>query len=830
MPSLLKRSVPHALAVAAFLAITLAYFLPLLSGQQISQHDIMQWQGMSKEIVDFREKHGQEPLWTNSMFGGMPAYQISVVYSANLVRHLDRVLSLGLPPPANYLFLSLLCFYILLLVMKLDVRSAVAGAIAFGLSSYHLIILIAGHNSKAHAIAYMPLVVAGVLLAFQNRLLLGGALTAVALALELYANHLQITYYLFIVIGLLVLFHVVQAVRGGRVVPLAKQGAVLLFAALLGVMCNVTGLWATYEYGKYSTRSQSELAEKKVSTGLDKDYALEYSYGVAETFTLFIPRFSGGASSEPLDDRSATFEALVRNGVGAQQARAIVATSPLYFGDMRMTSGPPYAGAVVVFLFVFGLFVVKGPLKWWLATATALSVMLAWGKNFMPLTELFFDHFPGYNKFRAVSMLLVVAEFTLPLLALLAFRQAGEGGIEKKRLLKWLQYSFYITGGFCALTLAMPGLFSDFTARADAEYLDYFQRSQLPDPGAIIEGFREDRRSAVRMDALRSLFFVTAAAALLWAWFKGKLKSWTTAAFLLAMLLLVDLWPVAKRYLNKDHFVRKSKVEKPFTPTQADLQILQDPDPNFRVMNTTVSTFNDATTSYFHKSIGGYHGAKLKRYQELVEYQLSRNNQAVLNMLNTKYFIFRPQSGGEPVAQRNPDACGPAWFVSEYRLVANADSELTALSNFDPKQTAIVDRRYEDRLENLAIRHDSAAFILLTKYAPNHLEYEAVCASPQLAVFSEIFYDKGWQAFVDGQPAPHFRVNYVLRGMVVPAGRHRIDFRFEPAVYRTGETISLAASALTLVLFFGVVFLEARKKTQPAGSAARMNGRPGPAK
>ncbi len=809
-----KKLSPHLVAVLAFVAMTMAYFLPLLKNQQISQHDIMMWIGMSKEIVDFREQFGMEALWTNSMFGGMPAYQISVVYAANLVRYVNDIFSLWIPVPASYIFLMLLGFYLLLVSMKVDYRLSAAGAIAFAFSTYHLVVLIAGHNSKAHAIAFMPLVVAGVLMTLNGRLLLGGAVTAMSLALELYANHLQITYYLFMVIMVLVITYVVKFIREGHVARLFRPAAVLLLAAFMGILPNITSLWATWEYGKYSTRSQSELTEKKVSTGLDKDYALEYSYGVMESFTLMIPRFAGGASSEPLDENSATYEAMQRNGVGPQQALAILAQSPMYFGDMRMTSGPPYAGAIIVFLFVLGLFTVRGPLKWWLAITTLLTIMLAWGKNFMPLTDLFFDYFPGYNKFRAVSMILVVAEFTIPLLGILAFERMTNGSIQKADAIKYLKYALYITGGFCAVTLVMPGLFTNFVATSDAQYLEYFKQSgRVPDPQAIIDGFREDRKQAVRLDALRSLFFIAAAAGLLWAWHMKKLKSLRNVYFILAMLVLIDMWMVGKRYLNQDHFVKKSQAEKPIQPTSADLQIMQDPDPNFRVMNTTVSTFNDATTSYFHKSIGGYHGAKLKRYQELVEYQLSRNNTAVLNMLNTKYFIFQPREGGEAIAQRNPDACGAAWFVPQYKLVANADSELTALTNFDPKQTAFIDERFSAYMQGFSPGFDSTATILLTKYQPNALEYEATCSREQFAVFSEIYYDKGWRAFIDGKPADHVRVNYVLRGMRIPAGRHRIDFRFEPDVYRVGEGIALASSALLLLLFIGIVFLELRRKT-----------------
>lgn len=802
----LKAMVPHLTAIAVFVAITMTYFLPLMSGKQIQQHDIAQWIGMSKEIQDFRAKFHTEPLWTGSMFCGMPAYQISVLYPANLIKYVNDILFLWLPVPASYIFLMLIGFYLLLISLKVDYRLSIAGAIAFALSSYHLIIIVAGHNSKAHAIAVVPIVIAGILMTFRGRLFLGGAITAIALAMEISANHLQISYYLFLCIFILVVCELVNAVLKKSFSTFIKSSSVLAIAAIIGILPNITNLWATYEYGKYSTRSQSELTGKKSSTGLDKDYALEYSYGIGESFTLLIPRFKGGASGEALGTSSATYKALKDNGVQEQQARNFIASVPLYFGDMRMTSGPPYAGAIMVFLFVFGLFVVKSELKWWLAAATVLSIMLAWGENFLPLTNIFFDHFPGYNKFRAVSMILVVAEFCIPLLGILAFKKITDGSLKKEEILKFLKWTVYITGGFCLVFCLLPGLFSDFAAKADESLKDY---------PWLLNAIREDRASAVRMDAVRSLFFILITAGLIWMFVKNKIKALSAANvyFILSLFILVDMWTVAKRYLNDDNFVKKSKAEQPFQPTQADLQIQSDPDPDFRVMNATVSTFNDASTSYFHKSIGGYHGAKLKRYQELVEYQISKNNTAVLNMLNTKYFIFQPKESSAPIAQLNPDACGPVWFVKEYEMVANADSELNALTSFNPKQTVFVDERFKDYMNGFNISFDSAAAIKLTLYQPNELHYTSVASSEQLAVFSEIFYDKGWNAYVDDKLTPHVRVNYVLRGMRIPAGNHKIEFKFEPAVYATGEKISLASSAILILLFAGVVFMEVKKSS-----------------
>jgi hypothetical protein len=525
------------------------------------------------------------------------------------------------------------------------------------------------------------------------------------------------------------------------------------------------------------------------------DYAFEYSYGISETFTLMIPRFKGGASEEALGTKSHTYRALRNNGIPEYEARQLIQQMPLYFGDMRMTSGPPYVGASVVFLFVMGVWLLSGPMKWWLVAATLFSIILAWGKNLMPVSEFFFHHFPGYNKFRAVSMMLVIAEFTMPLMAVLTFLKIMEGTAEKEKLMRTGRIVVGLTAGFCLLTALVPSLFSgDFHSPVD----EAFERNPW-----LLEALRKDRAAVVRADALRSLFFILVTAGLLWAMVKRKIKSSVNASFILIVIFLVDLWPVAKRYLNESRFVSRSKAERPFQPTAADLQILADTEPGFRVMNTTVSTFNDASTSYFHRSIGGYHGAKLKRYQELIEYQISRNNTAVINMLNTKYFILPSPETKQPIPQLNGDACGPAWFVKEIKIVANADSEMTALSHFDPLTTAIVDKRFADHLQGFTPVYDTAATIRLKSIVSNHLVYESNSTTEQFAVFSEIYYDRGWNAYVDGKLMPHIRVNYVLRGMRVPAGRHTIEFRFEPKVYQQGERIALVSSSLLLLLCIG---------------------------
>ncbi len=806
----LKGILPHLVAVLIFALLSIIYFSPVLEGKKLSQHDISMWEGMSKEISDFRAKTGEEPLWTNSMFGGMPAYQISVLYPANLLKYIDDVLILTVPDPANYLFLYMLGFYFLLVVLKVDIRLAIAGAIAFGFSSYYLIILEAGHNSKAHAIGYMAPVVASVIMAFRGRILLGAALTALFLGLQIYTNHLQITYYLALSLMILGIIEFVTAIREGWMKRFLLTGGALVIAAGLAVGANITSLWATYEYGKYTTRGPSELTEKKHSDGLDKDYALDWSYGVLESMTLIVPNFMGGPSSSDAGDNSAIAQALKTNGIPQGQAKSIVKNAPLYWGTQPFTSGPTYLGVVSFFFLILALFLTKGPEKTWLVIVSLLTLMLAWGKNFLPLTDVFFDYVPGYNKFRAVSMILVMTIFSMTLLAFLGVKKFFENGQENEDNLKALKKTFYICGGLFLVLIILPGALFSFNGSVDA------QLDQWPD--WLKEALYADRVNVLRMDAIRGLVIVAACAGLAWAWSKKKI---TGAVFgiLIALVALTDHWTVDKRFVNDKDFVSASVIKNPFTPSQADQQILSDKSLDFRVMNLTLSTFNDASTSYFHKSIGGYHGAKLKRFQELNEYQLSKNNMAVLNMLNTKYFIV-PDQNKNPQAQLNPDALGNAWFVSKLQIVENADEELNALTDFKPRTTAIVDKRFADYVAgwNFETSADStgnlALFpgeIKLVAYEPNHLKYESNSENEGFAVFSEIHYEKGWNAYIDGELLPHIRVNYVLRGMRIPAGKHVIEFKFEPSVYQVGEKISMASSAILLLLVFGILFMQLRK-------------------
>jgi hypothetical protein len=804
----IKQLWPYLTAIVFFLIVILIYFSPVLDGQKPKQDDIQRWRGMSKEIVDYREAAGEEPLWTNSMFGGMPAYQISVIYKNVLVKHIDKILKLGLPRPIDLVFLYFIGFFILLLTLRVNVWLALLGSVAFAFSSYFFIIIEAGHNSKAHAIGYMAPVLAGILLTFRGKYLWGAALTALFLSLQIMTNHLQITYYLALMVVIFGIVQFIESIKKQALPHFFKVAGLLTIAAIFAVGVNISNIWATYEYGKYTIRGPSELtsdAEIRTS-GLDIDYATQWSYGIAETLTLLVPDLKGGGSMRDPGEDSNTFSEMIKAGVPHGQARQIV-QRVMYWGKQPFTSGPVYVGAIVVFLFVLGLFVVKGKMKWWLIAATVLSIMLAWGKNFMPLTEFFLHYVPGYNKFRAVSMTLVIAELAMPLLGILALREMFSKEADRKEMFKHLKLAFYITGGLALFLALFSGMFFNFRSPFDAQLV------QAGFPKTVIDAVHADRQALLVSDAIRSLIFILLAAAALWAALFEKIrKEFAFAALIL--LVTIDLFSVNKRYLNDDDFEPARRVENPYTPTAADQQILQDPDPNFRVMNTTVSLFNDASTSFFHKSIGGYHGAKLRRYQELFDYHISKNNMDVLNMLNTKYFIVGGQNE-QPRAMLNDEALGNAWIVEEYRLVENADEEIAALNDFDPATTAIVDKRFEHLLEGFQPGSDPNAIIELASYKPNELIYRFQSGQDELAVFSEIYYDKGWNAYIDGEKMPYLRANYVLRAMQVPAGRHEIVWKFEPEVYHTGGKISLIASLIVILVFFGALGNVLKEKLKP---------------
>jgi len=803
-PSLLKQLQPHLIAIGIFLLTSFVYFSPALSGKALEQHDIAQWTGMQKEIADVRSENNIEPLWTNSMFGGMPAYQISVLYPSNLIQYVNKLMWLWMPNPINLLFLALLGFYLLMISLKADFRIAIAGAFAFAFCSFYFVSIQAGHNTKVHAIALIPLIFAGVLMAYRGKWLLGAAITALGLSLQIYANHLQITYYVAITIALLVIAELIRSIMEKQMANFVKASLFLALAAALAVLPNITNLLLTYEYGQYSTRGPSELTEKKISSGLDKDYALGWSYGKQESLTLLIPDFAGGSSAHKLDSKSESYKAIASNA-GDAQAKSFTNQAPLYWGDQPMTSGPVYSGAIAFFLFVLSMFLLTGTTRIWIASSFLLFVMLSWGKNFLPLTDIFFDHVPGYNKFRSVAMAMTIATFMIPLGAMLGLMKFTSGEIDKAKLKKYLMYSFYICGGITLLFALVPGMFCDFQGQSDEQLKQY---------DWLLAALRQDRESILKADAFRSFFFIAMAFGMLYMWLKDKMKL-SLVLPLLAFLILVDMWAVDKRYLNDSHFTSKTRADQPFDMTAADQQILQDKG-YYRVMNTSVSTFNDASTSYFHRSIGGYHGAKLKRYQELIEYQIGKGNMNVLNMLNARYFIVRNPQDQSPMVQMNPGALGAAWIVNDWIMVPNSDAEMKAMDSLDTKTTAVIDSRYADDIKAAQKGMDSTASVRLIskdeKVLPNYLEYEVNGSKNNLVMFSEIHYPIGWDAYLDGKLVPHIRADYVLRAMAIPSGKHKVEFKFEPKAYANGEKISLAGSILILLLFAGASYVELKNK------------------
>ncbi|PCJ82449.1 MAG: hypothetical protein COA57_13240 [Flavobacteriales bacterium] len=833
-----KPYLPHFAAIGVFIIVTAIYFLPLFQGKTIEQADIKHFKGMSKEVADWREKTGEEALWTNSMFSGMPAYQISVKDKGNLFQHIGKIIRLGIPTPASLIFLCFLGFYILMCCLKVDPWIGLVGALAFGFSSYFIIVVEAGHNSKAHAIAYMAPLIGSVIYAYRGKLLLGSVFTAFFLALQLNANHLQITYYTLLTLLIYGIFKLYDCWKKGELNYFFKTTGVLIAFALLAIGTNTTTLWTTYEYGKHTIRGESELTIDGIAnktSGLDRSYATAWSYGIGETMSLLIPNFKGGGSGIIGDDKE------ILKNIPAN-FRQPVANSDHYWGDQPFTSGPVYAGAIVCFLFIIGLFIVQGPLRWAMLAAAIFSIMLAWGKNFMPLTNFFLDYFPFYNKFRSVSMILVIAELAFPVLGFIALNEI----LKKPEILKEKKKQFFIafglTGGLALLYWLIPDTLLSFQKTNEFEQLFSRYKSSGVDASDqelsaylhnLLPVVEKARIVIFKADAIRSFLFILFAAGLLWLYSKKTVKRKVLIGGML-VLVLADLCAVNLRYLNhKENYVRKRNMDVPYQMKAVDQQIRSDNDPHFRVFNLISRLDQDSRTAYFHKSLGGYHGAKLKRYQELIDFYLGKNlmgmqrlmaspqgqvavlsylkSQHVTNMLNAKYVMYNLNA---PPLQ-NPYALGNAWFVDEYKFVANADSEITALATFDPAKMAIVDQRFSDHVSGFQPQKDPSAKITLTEYRPNHLSYEYSANSDQLAIFSEIYYDKGWNAYVDGELMPHIRVNYVLRGMRLPLGEHKLEFKFEPVSYYAGKNISMAASIVLILLVLSVFLKEAKSIFKP---------------
>jgi len=808
--SFFKRNQTVFLAIIVFFAISYLYFSPILEGKVIKQSDVENLKGGFTEIRHYKETTGNYALWSNSMFCGMPTYLMWLGYPSNIAGKLMDWYNLILPNPINTIFLYLVGFFILLRTLKMNVWLSVMGAVAFTFSSYNFAIIAAGHTNKAIVIGLFAPTIAGIIMAYRNELLKGATVTALALALQIKANHYQMSYYLAIAIGIYVIVQFIYAIKDKTIANFFKSSAVLAGAAALAIAVNITPLLLTEEYAKESIRGKSELTldPKASKDGLSEEYAFEYSYGVGESFTLLIPNFNGGASAGALSKNSETYKFLKDRNV--PNAPQIIKQLPLYWGDQAFTAGPVYFGALVLFLFILGFFIVQRKEKWWILATVVLTLALSWGKNFLFLSDFFFNHFPYYNKFRAVSSILTVTSLLVPLMAAFAVEEIINTKENSKALLKKVRNAFFVVGGLALLFAVMPGLAGSFIneTRDKASFGESYEQ--------LISAISADRESLLRMDALRSFAFILIGAGLLYAFISKKIKS-NYLLIGLALTITIDMWAVDKRYLNNDNFGKKVKnLDTEVPPNAVDLEILKDPAMYYRVYNLTVNPFTDGNTSRYHKSIGGYHAAKLKRYQELIENQISKGNMNVLSMLNTKYFITAPQGSNQAIPQINQMACGNAWFINDIKYVANADSEMLALTNFNPKQTVFIDQRFKERVGAMNLKKDSTANIALTYYSPDTLNYTSNAAAESFAVFSEIYYEKGWNAYVDGQKTDHFRVNYVLRGMKIPAGKHEVSFRFEPANYFLGEKIAGISSILLLLLVAGNLFMAYKKNKATA--------------
>ena len=824
-----KRLIPDMVAVVVFAVISFVYFCPAVTeGRILSQHDSVAGIGAGQESKEYLERTGERTRWTNSIFGGMPTYQMAPSYdSTDLLKGIENLYHLYLPTYVWYVFVMLLGFYILLRAFDFRAWMAALGAIIWAFSSYFFIIIAAGHIWKFITLAYIPPTIAGMVLCYRGKCLTGGLLTAFFVALQIMSNHVQMTYYFLFVMLFMAIAYGVKAFQENALVNYAKRTGVLVVAGLLGVCVNLSNLYHTYEYSKESMRGKSELVKEnsanQTDSGLERDYITQWSYGIGETFSLLVPNVKGGASVPLAANEKAMEKANPMYG-------SIYSQLGQYWGEQPGTSGPVYVGAFVMFLFILGLFVVKTPMKWALLAATVLSILLSWGKNFMPFTDFFIDYVPMYNKFRAVSSILVIAEFTIPLLAMLALKEVVTTPAIIKERKKDFLISFGLTGGLALLFAVMPKVFfPQYVSTMEMNALQSIPADQLV---PLLANLEEVRMSLFTADAWRSFFIILVGAGLVWAYGMGKLKE-TILIGALAVLCLVDMWDVNKRYLYDGQFVEKQVQTQGFQQTETDKMILEDQSLDYRVLNLASNTFNENNTAYWHKSVGGYHAAKLRRYQEMIEEHISgemgglfkavadaggdtekldASEFPVLNMLNTKYFIF-PLQGGQTVPLPNPYALGNAWFVDEVKYVGNANEEIEAIHGLEPSQVAVVDKKFESVVKS--VPSDSTATIELVAYEPNYLKYEVNSEKGGTVVFSEIYYP-GWQSTVDGEEVPHGRADYILRAMNVPAGKHVVEFRFDPKSLHLTETIAFVALGL-LALWAAVLVFMRIKACRKAG-------------
>ncbi|MFT6850428.1 MAG: hypothetical protein ACJATA_001241 [Sphingobacteriales bacterium] len=845
---LLKKAWPHIAAVGIFIVLSVAYCSPILQGKRLVQNDIVQWRGQAAEALDFKETTGETTNWSNNMFGGMPTYQTVGAYDGNVFSTLTKIFKLGIPRPASQVMVLCAGVYILLLCFGLSPWLSIIGAIMFGFSTFNLVSIEAGHNSKIMAMALMGPIVGGLYLALNKKYFTGGLLFSLFLGLELRANHLQITYYLMI-ICVLVLIHHLLTTKPFDVKSYLKAGLVLVIGLIFAVGPNFGRLYTTLDYSKETIRGgNSELAtkEEKKSTGLDIEYAYRWSYGIAESFTVLIPNLKGGATGASLSENSATYKELIKKGVPKQNAKQYITQQYTYWGDQPFTSGPVYYGAGLCFLFILGLLIIEKKYKVLFIAVTLVSFILAWGRNFGVVNEFLFYNLPMYNKFRTPAMALVISQLSMVVLALITLKRIFKNP-DKNYWTGPIKKSAYITGGLLLVFGLIGSFVMDFVGTVDSRI----------NPEWLVGPMREDRASMLRMDTLRSILFAGLTIGLIWALLAKKLKT-NVVIFALALISLVDLWGVGKRYFNDSKFVKPKNYEQNFQPSVADRQIIeseiaQSPkvkakvdsalqseraankrlsateefdvkrrilqlNSNYRVFNVTKQDpFSDALTSYFHKSVGGYHAAKLTYYNDMISRHIGRGNNAVLNMLNTRYYIVEG-SNKQPTTQKNNRALGNAWFVSNVKWAANAQAEIDALNGFNPSQEVVIDQRFKTDLTGLSDSLFNEGSIELIDYKPNKLVYNYSNDSDGFAVFSEIYYNHGkdWNAYLDGEKMDHIRVNYILRGMKLPKGDHSLVFKFEPASFALGEKVDYASSigflVFLAVMLFGIFKFERKEE------------------
>ncbi|WP_109301143.1 YfhO family protein [Aquimarina sp. AU474] len=800
--SLIKRFLPHILVIFGFIIVSLIYFNPVLNGKMLYQNDIKLYEGMTKQQKDHRAQKGQETYWNNSAYGGMPTYQLGAKFPHDYMDKLDRLIRF-LPRPADYLFLYLISFYILMLVMRIPWRIAIVGALAFGFSTYLIIIIGVGHNSKAHAIAYFPLVISGILLVFQRKYIWGFLLTAVAMGLEIQANHYQMTYYLGLLTLVMGVAYGIDAIKKKQTLHFFKSVGILVVAVVLGLATNATTLLSTSEYVDTSIRGKNLLAETTASSseknGLDYEYITEYSYGKLESLNLFVPKLMGLGRASDLGKDSAFYQKLLELGQPREQANYYANVTGLYWGDQPFVEAPPYLGITVVFLALLGLLLINGRLRWWLLGGIILSLLLSWGKNLEFLTQFFIDYVPFYNKFRAVSSIQVILELLMPIAAVFGLHRFFNDKIPFIEKQKKFFIALGVFGGLCLIFWLFGSSLFSFKSPSEVQLA-------IEQP-AIFDAIKEDRITIMKSDSLRSLIYIILVGGVLWFTLKKKLSE-NIALIVVGLLILVDLVSIDRRSVNEEGFISKREYKNYFQPTAVDKEILKDKS-YFRVLDQARG-FNNSHTNYFFNSINGYTAVRPRKMEDLYYNHIAKGNLQVINMLNVKYVIQQNEKR-ELDVQQNPSANGPAWFVEELKFVDGYKDEFESLNTIDTKKTAVIRKEYQDQLKGFKPVKDSISTISISKTSPDHLAYNVYAANPGFVVFSEVYYKEGWKVFIDGKSDNIYPVDYTLRGIKIPAGRHEVEFKFEPQVVKTGGAITLTSSIILIVLLLGGLMYQYKK-------------------